>query len=102
MLFRMALYILRRFPLSHRGQTLGLALSGTIITPAIPDVTSGAAIAGPIVLAVSDSLGYARLSNGSAALAMAAVLGFGQMSPFFLTGAAAGSPRLLTVDCRRI
>lgn len=88
LLFRLALDILRRFPPSHSGQILGLALSGTLITPAIPDVTSGAAIAGPIVLAVSDSLGYARLSNGSAALAMAAVLGFGQMSPFFLTGAA--------------
>ncbi|MBI3785535.1 MAG: anion permease [Deltaproteobacteria bacterium] len=87
-LFRMALQILRRFPLTHRGQSLGLALSGTAITPGIPDVTSGVAIASPIILALSDTLGYARRSNGSAGLAMAAVLGFGQMSPFFLTGAA--------------
>jgi hypothetical protein len=69
-------------------QSLGLALAGTGINSVIPDVTSGVAIASPIVLAQSDSLGYARLSNGSAGLAMAAVLGFGQMSPFFLTGAA--------------
>ena len=88
LLFRIALQILRRFPLTHRGQALGLALSGTAITPGIPDVTSGVAIASPIILALSDSLGYARRSNGSAGLAMAAVLGFGQMSPFFLTGAA--------------
>jgi anion transporter len=88
LLFRLALNVLRGFPLTHRGQLMGVALSGTLMNPGIPDSTSGAAIAGPIVLAVSDSLGYARLSNGSAALAMAAVLGFGQMCPFFLTGAA--------------
>jgi len=88
LLFRLALQVLRRFPLTHRGQTLGLALTGTCVTPGIPDSTSGAAIAGPIILALSDCLGYARRSNGSAGLAMAAVLGFGQMSPFFLTGAA--------------
>jgi anion transporter len=88
LLFRLALQVLRRFPLTHRGQAMGLALSGTCITPGIPDVTSGVAIAAPIILALSDSLGYARRSNGSAGLAMAAVLGFGQMSPFFLTGAA--------------
>lgn len=88
LLFRLALQVLRRFPLTHWGQTLGLALTGTAITPGIPDSTSGAAIAGPIILALSDCLGYARRSNGSAGLAMAAVLGFGQMSPFFLTGAA--------------
>jgi DASS family divalent anion:Na+ symporter len=88
LLFRLALHILQCFPLTYRGQAFGLALSGTLITPGIPDSASGAAIAGPIILALSDSLGYARLSNGSAGLAMAAVLGFGQMSPFFLTGAA--------------
>lgn len=88
LLFRLALHILRSFPLTYRGQTLGLGLSGTGITTCIPDTTSGTAIAGPIILALSDSLGYTRRSNGSAGLAMAAMLGFGQMSPFFLTGAA--------------
>jgi DASS family divalent anion:Na+ symporter len=88
LLFRLALYILRSFPLTYRGQTLGLGLSGAGITTCIPDTTSGTAIAGPIILALSDSLGYARRSNGSAGLAMAAMVGFGQMSPFFLTGAA--------------
>ncbi|HVN88025.1 MAG TPA: SLC13 family permease [Candidatus Binatia bacterium] len=88
LLFRLALQVLRRFPLTYRGQAMGLALSGTAISSAIPDVTSGVAIAGPIILAQAESLGYARRSNGSAGLAMAAVLGFGQMSPFFLTGAA--------------
>lgn len=88
LLFRLALQVLRRFPLTYRGQAMGLALSGTCIAPCIPDVTSSVAIAAPIVLALSDSLGYARRSNGSAGLAMAAILGFGQMSPFFLTGAA--------------
>jgi DASS family divalent anion:Na+ symporter len=88
LLFRLALYILRCFPLSYRGQASGLALSGTAITTFIPDSTSATAIAGPIILALSDSLGYARRSNGSAGLAMAALLGFGQMGSFFLTGAA--------------
>jgi len=88
LLFRLALHILRSFPLTYRGQALGLALSGTGITTCIPDTTSGTAIAGPIILALSDSLGYTRRSKGSAGLAMAALLGFGQMSPFFLTGAA--------------
>jgi anion transporter len=88
LLFRLALHVMRRFPLTHLGQSMGLALSGTMITSCVPDVTSGVAIAAPITLALSDSLGYSRRSNGSAGLAMAAVLGFGQMSPFFLTGAA--------------
>ncbi len=88
LLFRLALHVLRCFPLTYRGQAVGLALSGTAITTSIPDTTSGTAIAGPIILALSDSLGYARRSSGSAGLAMAAMLGFGQMSPFFLTGAA--------------
>jgi DASS family divalent anion:Na+ symporter len=88
LLFRLALYILRCFPLTYRGQATGLSLSGCAITTFIPDSTSATAIAGPIILALSDSLGYARRSNGSAGLAMAALLGFGQMGPFFLTGAA--------------
>jgi anion transporter len=88
LLFRLALYILRCFPLSYRGQATGLSLSGAAITTFIPDSTSATAIAGPIILALSDSLGYARRSKGSAGLAMAALLGFGQMGPFFLTGAA--------------
>lgn len=88
LLFRMALYIIRRFPPSHRGQLAGLSLSGTAITSCVPDVTSGVAIAAPITLALSDSLGFDRRSRGSTSIAMAAVLGFGQMSPFFLTGAA--------------
>jgi anion transporter len=88
LLFRLALYILRCFPLTYRGQAMGLSLSGTSITTFIPDSTSATAIAGPIILALSDSLGYARRSSGSAGLAMAALLGFGQMGPFFLTGAA--------------
>jgi DASS family divalent anion:Na+ symporter len=88
LLFRLALYILRCFPLTYRGQAMGLSLSGSAITTFIPDSTSATAIAGPIILALSDSLGYARRSNGSAGLAMAALLGFGQMGPFFLTGAA--------------
>lgn len=88
LLFRLALYILRCFPLTYRGQALGLSLSGTSITTFIPDSTSATAIAGPILLALSDSLGYGRRSRGSAGLAMAALLGFGQMGPFFLTGAA--------------
>ena len=88
LLFRMALYIIRRFPPTHIGQVAGLALSGTAITSCVPDVTSGVAIAAPITLALSDSLGFERRSRGSTSIAMAAVLGFGQMSPFFLTGAA--------------
>lgn len=88
LLFRMALHIIRRFPPTHVGQVSGLALSGTAITSCVPDVTSGVAIAAPITLALSDSLGFGRRSRGSTSIAMAAVLGFGQMSPFFLTGAA--------------
>lgn len=87
LLFRLALQVLRRFPLTHRGQTAAVALTGTAVSPAIPDVTSAVAMASPVILALSDSLGYPRRSRGSAGIAMAGVLGFGQMSPFFFTGA---------------
>jgi anion transporter len=88
LLFRLTLHIIRSFPPTHLGQMTGLSLSGTAITSCVPDVTSGVAIAAPITLALSDSLGFGRRSRGSTSIAMAAVLGFGQMSPFFLTGAA--------------
>ncbi|MCC6708534.1 MAG: anion permease [Gammaproteobacteria bacterium] len=88
LLFRLTLHIIRRFPPTHLGQMTGLSLSGTAVTSVVPDVTSGVAIAAPITLALSDSLGFGRRSRGSTSIAMAAVLGFGQMSPFFLTGAA--------------
>ena len=63
LLFRLALHVLRCFPLTYRGQAAGLALSGTAITTCIPDTTSGTAIAGPIILALSDSLGYTRVDT---------------------------------------
>jgi anion transporter len=90
LLYRVVLALLARAPSRHSLLTLALAGAGLVFSPAMPNATARTALAAPLVLEMSDALGYARRSRASAALAMAMLLGFGQMCTLFLTGSSSG------------
>jgi DASS family divalent anion:Na+ symporter len=87
LLQRIALLILKLFPATFAGQTLGLLGAGTIVSPLIPSANARGAIAAPIALAISDSLKYDRKTDGAAGLFGAMFVGFCVIgSPAFLSG----------------
>jgi divalent anion:Na+ symporter, DASS family len=86
LLFRIALMLLRVFPPTHRGQVAALLLVGVILTPVVPTVFGRVATVAPVARELSQALGYARASRGSAAIAFAAILGNTVLGPIFLTG----------------
>ncbi len=75
LLFRIALHVLQRFPLTHRGQSLGLALTGTAISSVIPDTTSGVAIAGTMASGVAIPSGVPVAPGGTAGVWTASGMG---------------------------
>jgi DASS family divalent anion:Na+ symporter len=87
LLRRIALLILKACPPTFLGQSLGLLGAGTVLSPLVPSASARSAIASPIALAISDSLGYARKTSGASGLFGAMYLGFCVVgSPIFLTG----------------
>jgi anion transporter len=79
--------LLRRIPLTyHKTHTFLLFASGLLITPLLPTGKARAVIALPVSRAVAKATGFADRSNGSAALSLAALIGFSHMSFMFLTG----------------
>jgi DASS family divalent anion:Na+ symporter len=86
LLFRTALLLLRVFPPSHRGQVAALLAGGVVLTPVVPALFGRVATVAPIARELSDALGYARASRGSASLAFAGILGNTLLGPVFLTG----------------
>lgn len=90
LLYRLVLGLLARVPPSHVLLTLTVAGVGILFSPAMPNATARTALAGPLTLEIADALGYRPRSRGSAAVAMAVLLGFGQMCGLFLTGSSSG------------
>ncbi|HEX2828647.1 MAG TPA: SLC13 family permease [Burkholderiales bacterium] len=90
LLYRVALIALGRKPASFTSRCVTLALVGTAVTPTLPNATSRMALAAPLVREVAAALGYAAGSRAAAGLALAALVGFGQMSGLFLTGSSVG------------
>ncbi len=87
LLSRVASQILMRVPLSFYRTHLFLILgSGLLLTPLLPTGKARTVIGIPMGQAISDSSGFAPRSNGSAALTLAALVGFSQLSFVFLTG----------------
>ncbi|MEP6752351.1 MAG: SLC13 family permease [Candidatus Dormiibacterota bacterium] len=86
LLFRAALTLLRVFPPTLRGQVAALLVGGAVLTPLVPTVFGRVATVAPIAHELSQALGYARASRGSAALVFAAILGNTILGPIFLTG----------------
>lgn len=88
LLYRLVLLLMKHFPSSYIGQTFGLAFSGLILTPVIPSSNGRVNLASPLVLTLSEILGFKAGSPGSIGMAMACLLGFGHMSFMFMNGTA--------------
>ena len=87
LLYRIVLMVMKRFPPSYTGQTLGLSLSGLLLTPVIPSPNGRVLLASPLVLTLSEVLGFRKGYAGAVGMAMACLLGFGHMSFMFMNGA---------------
>lgn len=62
---RLALNIMKFFPGTFTGQSLGMAFASLILAPAIPSTTAKSAVLIPITNIVSDELGYENSSRGA-------------------------------------
>ncbi|MBU2621608.1 MAG: anion permease [Proteobacteria bacterium] len=85
LLYRLSLQILRFFPPSYRGQIAGLSVCGLILSPLIPSAIAKVALTSPLALGISESMGFADQSKGSAGLGFTALIFSGLFIPFFLT-----------------
>lgn len=90
LMYRIALLALGRRPATFARRALTLALVGTAVTPTLPNATSRAALAAPMVREVAEALGYQVGSRAATGLALASFIGFGQMAGLFLTGSSVG------------
>jgi CRP-like cAMP-binding protein/di/tricarboxylate transporter len=85
LLYRLALGIVGRVRGGFGGQATALALTGVVLGPAVPNATGRVAFLAPALGELIEALGYAPGSRPAAGLALAALMGFGQMGAVFLT-----------------
>jgi di/tricarboxylate transporter len=86
LLYRLTLLMMKRFPRNYVGQTFAVALSGLLLTPVIPSPNGRLVLASPLVLTLSEILGFKKGSDGAVGLSMATLLGYGNMSIAFMNG----------------
>jgi di/tricarboxylate transporter/CRP-like cAMP-binding protein len=85
LLYRLALWTVANSRGGYVGQVLSLGLAGMVIGPAVPNATSRVALVAPAVGELIDALGYPPKSRPTVGLAMAVLIGFGQIVAVFLT-----------------
>jgi di/tricarboxylate transporter len=85
LLYRLALGIVGRARGGFAGQATALALAGVALGPAVPNATGRVALMAPALGELIEAFGYAPGSRPAAGLALAALVGFGQMGAVFLT-----------------
>jgi di/tricarboxylate transporter/CRP-like cAMP-binding protein len=85
LLYRMALWVVANSRGGYPGQVVGLGVAGMLIGPAVPNATSRVALVAPAVTELIDALGYRAGSPAAIGLAMAVLIGFGQVVALFLT-----------------
>ncbi|REE90654.1 di/tricarboxylate transporter [Paenibacillus taihuensis] len=85
-LYRVSLYALKAFPKHYQGQLWGMIASGLLLNPLIPSSSAKVALGVPIAGTVSEAMGFAPRSKGSAGLGLAGMIFFGFTAPFFMTG----------------
>lgn len=87
LLRRLAAQILGRLPITaYKTHSFLLFASGLALTPLLPSAKARVVVALPVSQAMAQATGFSNRSNGSAALAMSAMIGFSHMSFGFLTG----------------
>ena len=84
LLYRLALAAVARAP-GFRSQVVTLGVAGMFIGPAVPNATGRMSLVASAIAELAEALGYQPGSRVAAGLAMAAMVGFGQMSAGFLT-----------------
>jgi len=85
LLARLALYFLKIFPATFKGQTTALMVSGICIGPFIPSTTAKAAIVAPMAKSISEAMGYEKCSKGAGGLFAAFYTGYISTAPQFLS-----------------
>lgn len=85
LLYRMALWVVAKSRGGYAGQVVGLGIAGMLIGPAAPNATSRVALVAPAVTELVDALGLRPGGPRSIGLAMAVLIGFGQVVALFLT-----------------
>jgi di/tricarboxylate transporter len=85
LLYRLALWTVAHSRGGFVGQVTALCLAGVVLGPAAPNATARVTLIAPAIGELADALGYAPRSRPAAGLAMAALIGFGQMAAPFLT-----------------
>jgi di/tricarboxylate transporter/CRP-like cAMP-binding protein len=85
LLYRVALWVVASSRGGYAGQVVGLGTAGMLIGPAVPNATSRVALVAPAVTELIDALGYRPGSRPAIGLAMAVLIGFGQIVALFLT-----------------
>jgi di/tricarboxylate transporter/CRP-like cAMP-binding protein len=85
LLYRMALWVVANSRGGFAGQVIGLGTAGMAIGPAAPNATSRVALVAPAVTELVDALGLRPGSPQAVGLAMAVLIGFGQVVALFLT-----------------
>jgi hypothetical protein len=85
LLYRLALGVVGRVRGGFAGQAAALALTGIALGPAVPNATGRVAFVAPALAELIEALGYAPGSRPAAGIALAALIGFGQMGAVFLT-----------------
>lgn len=86
LMFRLSLRMLKAFPKNYLGQLLGLAVSGLLFTPLLPSSSAKVALAAPISRSIAEAMRFPDQSDGSAGLTLTAMIYFGYLAPFFMTG----------------
>ena len=84
-LYRLALESIAHMRGGFPGEVTALSLAGLLIGPAVPNGTSRVIMIAPMLRELVEALGYRPQSKAAAGLAMAVLIGFGQMAAVFLT-----------------
>jgi anion transporter len=84
-LYRLALETIAHMRGGFPGEVTALSLAGLLMGPAVPNATSRVIIIAPMLRELVEALGYRPHSSAASGLAMAALIGFGQMAATFLT-----------------
>jgi anion transporter len=85
LLYRIALWTVTHSRGGFAGQVTALSVAGVLLGPAAPNATARVTLVAPAMSELVEALGYAPRSRPAAGLAMATLIGFGQMGAVFLT-----------------
>jgi anion transporter len=84
-LYRLSLLTITHIRGGFAGEVTALSLTGLLVGPAVPNATSRVIIIAPMMKELVEALGYRTNSKAATGIAMAVLIGFGQMGAVFLT-----------------